>query len=458
MYSPYLYITYFAWTWTLGSAQDQPVNASLMDVGLVQATAISFNGLPYIVGGLPTGKDPGASVFFGNLMPPPPDNSLTRNFVKGLEYLQAISIPKLTGHAAAPLPQGILLYGGFISTSNSSTLTPHTAGVIHPNDQTFSPLNITLSIENGTSPSSRIEHTLVVSANEALLLGGYDGTGLDGAGLQSVHGDFHAISATNGSSTLLPPPPTGWWQHTATILSSQSLVVLGGVRQDGALESLASANIYNIASKTWRIQPLTGIPPTSRRDHVAIRMDNEFILIHGGTNLDGTALLNDIHVLDTIEWAWSTPSISTFITGRRGHIGLATIYANVLMLGLVQGGETERESFHYLDTQAWSFITSREVRNSKSLSNPAKIAIIVVSATIGVAVLIALGIYWRKVRQRHSRGNQSKKDKSWQWPTEMLSSFELTIHTEHAARPNGATPQAANPSNPSTANLTRPSA
>ncbi|KAF9297826.1 hypothetical protein BGZ74_009624 [Mortierella antarctica] len=108
----------------------------------------------------------------------------------------------------------------------------------------------------------------------------------------------------NSTSTVpagLSPGYAGWQKsapadrsaHTATIVRSNSLLVIIGGASGGSLASMSDIQVYDTATDTWSTQTATGATPPSRKNHVAAG------LTAGGAT-------NSIFILDTIANTWTS--------------------------------------------------------------------------------------------------------------------------------------------------------
>ena len=68
------------------------------------------------------------------------------------------------------------------------------------------------------------------------------------------------------------------WEHTATVLSSGNILVVGGENADGPL---SSAELFNVENKEWVILDDLSYP---RARHVAVLLSDNRVLVAGGGN------------------------------------------------------------------------------------------------------------------------------------------------------------------------------
>jgi hypothetical protein len=120
---------------------------------------------------------------------------------------------------------------------------------------------------------------------------------------------------------------------TATLLSSNSLVLVAGGTTDGSAV-VSTAELYDPATNTWRT---TGAMTTARRGHTATLLSNGKVLVTGGT--DGTAVLKTAEIYDPATGQWTATTASLRFT-RRWHTATLLTDGTVLIVGGIVGSET----------------------------------------------------------------------------------------------------------------------
>ncbi len=120
---------------------------------------------------------------------------------------------------------------------------------------------------------------------------------------------------------------------TATLLSSNNLVLVAGGTSNGTAV-LATANLYDPGSNTWRT---TGAMTIPRRGHTATLLPNGKVLVIGGT--DGTVALKSAEIYDPVTELWTAVTNSMRFT-RRWHTATLLTDGSVLIVGGVTGSET----------------------------------------------------------------------------------------------------------------------
>ena len=120
---------------------------------------------------------------------------------------------------------------------------------------------------------------------------------------------------------------------TATLLSSNSLVLVAGGTTDGTAV-VSTVDLYDPATNTWRA---TGAMTTARRGHTATLLSNGKVLVTGGT--DGTTALKSAEIYDPSTGQW-TATTGTMRFTRRWHTATLLTDGTVLIVGGIVGSET----------------------------------------------------------------------------------------------------------------------
>ena len=160
--------------------------------------------------------------------------------------------------AAVPLRSGkLLLVGGGTAT----------AEVFDPSGSSFTPTDNSMTV-------ARSEHTAtVLQSGQVLVVGGESTAGLPSSAVASA--ELYDPVAGNGSFSMtgsLGEPRQG---HTATLLPTGKVLVVGGTGPQGAA---TSAELYDPASGTFTP---AAIPPLALSDHAAVLLPNGQVLLHG---------------------------------------------------------------------------------------------------------------------------------------------------------------------------------
>jgi N-acetylneuraminic acid mutarotase len=184
----------------------------------------------------------------------------------------SMSLPRHR-HTASLLDDGrVLVVGGSNSNATCTCTTFQSAADLYdPGTDEWNP--------TGSLITARYDHTATrLPDGMVLVAGGFGGTP------DTLHASGDALSTVE-----LYDPASGTWasaaamstprsQHTATLLDSGRVLVVGGT--DGAT-TRSSAEVYDPATDTWSpVEPMT----IARHAHAALDLGNGKVLIIGGLN------------------------------------------------------------------------------------------------------------------------------------------------------------------------------
>jgi N-acetylneuraminic acid mutarotase len=213
-------------------------------------------------------------------------------------------------HTATLLSNGDILVASGIEGSGANGGWLGTAELYDPSTGLWS--------ATGSLATGRSYHTATLLASgQVLVVGGYN--------------------STNNllSSAELYNPGTGAWSpggslanarenHTATLLPNGMVLVVGG---EGASGTLASAELYNPSSNSWS---LAGSLASARQDHTATLLSSGQVLAAGGSaNL--SAILSSAELYNPSTNAWS--AAGSLVTGRQDHCATLLASGQVLVAG-----------------------------------------------------------------------------------------------------------------------------
>ena len=102
--------------------------------------------------------------------------------------------------------------------------------------------------------------------------------------------------------TLTGSLATGRTLHSATLLATGRVLVVGGQSLAAPFQTFASAELYDPTAGTW--SP-TGSLATARENHFAVRLQDGKILVGGGYSIEQQAQLRSVELYDPATGLWT---------------------------------------------------------------------------------------------------------------------------------------------------------
>ena len=264
----------------------------------------------------------------------------------------------VTGGVGDPGPGGESMGGG-LATANLFDATTNTW------------------IAAASMPVVRAAHVQTTLASGSVLVTG----GTDGSADFSVYASAEVYSPSTNAWTAAGSMSTVRYQHTATLLGNKNVLVVGGNNQSSQSSActctsyLASVDLYNPTTNTW--SP-TGALNTARESHTATLLSSGSVLVTGGfggmtstlQNL-GTALAS-AEMYDPVAGTWSV--VAPMNTPRMNHTATLLPNGKVLVTGGTNGTGTLASAEIYDPTAGtWTMVapmsTARQLQKAQLLQN-----------------------------------------------------------------------------------------
>ena len=278
------------------------------------------------------------------------------------------------------LPDGLMLAsGGILSgTPTASGSFPITVKVKDSASQTAT-RNVTIQINSmpaftftGSMATPRIFHTAtLLSSGQVVVVGGKDNNGNAVATAETYE---------PGPGTFTPALTTlnhARFSHTATLLDTFTILIAGGTGLAGT--SLSSAEIYD--SETGSFLNTAGAMTTARSQHTDTMLSDGTVLLAGGVDASGNAL-------DSAEIY--NPATGTFTA--TGHMTIARFQhtatmldgGKVLLTGGVDATGVTTATAEIYDPATHTFTATASMSNSRAQH---------IATAIGLGAVLVAGGY-----------------------------------------------------------------
>lgn len=224
--------------------------------------------------------------------------------------------------------------------------------------RTLSVVRDTFLADPRTAPQREQHSTTVLADGRVLVAGGLDGIW--------VTASARLYDPYSGTWTPVGAMADARTRHTATLLADGRVLVAGGEGSDANLTPLATAELFDPATRTWA---RGGDMTTVRQDHSATRLLDGTVLVAGGVPIltdTSYAFLASAEVYDPAADAWS--AVGALTLKRAGHTSTLLPDGRVLLTGgfSQQGSVGWQRSTDLYDpkTQTWTAGTNMPASRS----------------------------------------------------------------------------------------------
>jgi N-acetylneuraminic acid mutarotase len=250
-------------------------------------------------------------------------------------------IGSLLYHTATPLLDGtVLVTGGYSSVVDP--LPSAGAELYDPSTRSWTP--------TGTMLKGRVSHTATLLRDGTVLVAGGSGGGVSLASAEL----FNPKTGTWSSAGSMIEPRAG---HTATLLTNGRVLVAGGCCQGSSGNSLASAELYDPSTRTWRTaESMIG----ARMGGTGTLLLDGYVLVAGGGSISSGPIPSQGGGLEPIALASAElydPSSGSWTPAGEMREARSGLTATVLLDGtvLVVGGSSLASAELYdPGTRSWT--------------------------------------------------------------------------------------------------------
>jgi N-acetylneuraminic acid mutarotase len=264
-------------------------------------------------------------------------------------FFTSTTAPTITA-STAPEPQSVGTWsvtGGLASgrSSHTATLLNGTGDVLVVSGTTaevFNPYS-NVSAPTGAPIYERTRHTATaLSSGKVLVAGGWIGSApLYWRRTAEVY-DQATGTWTATSNTLSTPRGN----HTATLLDSGKVLVVGGYSTNGETNT---AELYDPATNTW--SPAASAPTASNSPSAALLYSGK-VLVTGGSVYSSSGTLSSLQNAQEYDPATDTwAAVPAMSKARAGHLSVRLYSGKVLVVG---GGQDQVELYDPYNATPWT--------------------------------------------------------------------------------------------------------
>jgi hypothetical protein len=231
------------------------------------------------------------------------------------------------GHTATLLATGmVLVVGGYGDVGPAGPVSPSASAELYdPATGEWQP--------TGALSTKRVSHTATLLASgQVLVLGGLD---------DEPSASAELYDPATGTWTPAAPMLVARLGHTATLLPSEAVLVAGGAGRSSSIAM--EGEVYDPAARTWR---RTGSLFAPHTHHTATQLPSGKVLVVGG--FGANAILANTELFDPVSETWSDAGCT--VQPRIGHTATLLRSGAVLVAG--GSGDSSAELYGILVSPA----------------------------------------------------------------------------------------------------------
>ena len=238
-------------------------------------------------------------------------------------------------HTATLMPNGnLLIAGGYTQDVSSGPVT--NADIFYPKSNSI--------VQASSMTMARQNHTAIMlpagpSAGNIMVMGGFS------TGTYTASCEIY-VSTANKWMNALHPMNTKRAHHTATILQNAKILVVGGINENGELNSV---ELFNPLDGSWTTKtPLNHY----RHDHTATLLSNGNVMVIGGNGSGGEIFDAELYNPSADTWSLVVPTNDTYASGRMNHTANLLPNGNILLVGgsTIGGTSLYKTTLYYPET------------------------------------------------------------------------------------------------------------
>jgi len=244
--------------------------------------------------------------------------------------------PNFSRHVAVLVKGRIFVFGGFDGFGTNFELA-----IFNP--ATFAWTNVDRSQVRGELPPPRTNHSAAAVDNMLYLFGGNNNN--SATGQYQVLDDFYSLDTDSLTWTNLSQStrnsfyPHARSGHALSSINNKIFLFGGGVWNEtqGWVQKSTDIHIFDPSTQSWSQPQCTGKIETST--FVISFTIGNFLFIFGGGSKPKHCVTNDLYVLDTLSFTWSSPEFDDKDKPQPRDMGTATaVGQNVYLMGGYAGG------------------------------------------------------------------------------------------------------------------------